>query len=271
MYHVDLFRKGSPKKITEPWAKPPETPTDGAGTSPLAAIGDDAEKVKLLKRRLAEARIKSGDASTAERLAFQVSSSAAKKARKEKDAKKNKKKKKKKQSSGLSDKSSSESVSNLFLKAPLRAASQETEIRCLQKKKPGKLYESTLQELAKKLGKRGGAGHGQRPWTAYIDQVLVPRFGSKLVPEKLLELRTLAQILEGVEEGELPDVADTSCQRFKGLEWELEGDPLLSERIQLIATEERGLTTAGEIARARRSEKSWTKFEDARVGKRNRR
>ncbi len=89
VYHVDLFRKGSPKKITEPWAKPPETPTDGAGTSPLAAIGDDAEKVKLLKRRLAEARIKSGDASTAERLAFQVSSSAAKKARKEKDAKKN--------------------------------------------------------------------------------------------------------------------------------------------------------------------------------------
>ena len=63
-----------------------------------------------------------------------------------------------------------------------------------------------------------------------------------------MELRTLAESIDAITNGELPEVADLLMQRFKGVERKvITGDWALSNEVELIDQQFRGVTTAEEI------------------------
>ena len=111
-----------------------------------------------------------------------------------------------------------------------------------------------MLELEKVLGRRGGAGGKQGAmWKRYISAVLEGKHGSEIPAEKLQELYTLAESLEAMEDGNLDALGDVLSQRFKAVEWELAGSPVMAQSVQLVQPHHRGLTSPREMLMAERA------------------
>ena len=121
-------------------------------------------------------------------------------------------------------------------------------------KKSGQLYENTVAELERVLGRRGGAGGRQGAmWKRYIPAVLESKHGTAIPPAKLQELYTLAEALGKMEDGDLNALGDVLTQKFKSVEWDIEGCPQMAKSVQLVQHIQRGLTSAREMLMAEKA------------------
>jgi hypothetical protein len=215
-----------------------------------------------------EANIKSGEASTAFRLAYaaadhaRTSSGKKRKRSKSKDDREKKEKNRKKSSS--SSVSDSTSDSSFFLKASPRPPGSAI-VRTAQQQS-GRLYEETVSQLEGELGRRGGAGGKQGAmWKRYISSVLEQKHPD-IPKEKLQELFTLAETLEKMEDGDLDSMGDIMAQRFKSIEWELAGAHAMAQSVQLAQPRIHGLTSATDVLMAERAALYDERVRKARAG-----
>ena len=270
-WHIDHFRLRDKANITEPWYKRTSSSSSAAAKATPEASAD-GDRVSKLKRKPIEAKIKAGDATTSERLAFAAVEHAKKKhkADKKKSKKKKGRNRSKKHKKGSSSSTSeivvsSSEDSSLFLKASSRSTGSL--IQQMATKKSGQLYENTVAELERVLGRRGGAGGRQGAmWKRYISAVIESKHGNSIPPAQLQELYTLAEALEKMEDGDLNALGDVLTQKFKSVEWDIEGCPQMAKSVQLVQPTQRGLTSAKEMLMAEKAALFDEKVRKARDG-----
>ena len=100
----------------------------------------------------------------------------------------------------------------------------------------------------------GGAGGRQGAmWKRYISAVIESKHGNSIPPAQLQELYTLAEALEKMEDGDLNALGDVLTQKFKSVEWDIEGCPRMAKSVQLVQPTQRGLTSAKEMLMAEKA------------------
>ena len=118
IHHVDQFRPRNVPRITGPRFKQQSSASSGSRSKADGTVPDEEGRVASLERKLMEAKIKSGDASTSERLAYAAADHARKSGKKKKKKGKSKKDKKsgksKKRGSSSGSSGSSSDSSSLF-------------------------------------------------------------------------------------------------------------------------------------------------------------
>ena len=95
-------------------------------------------------------------------------------------------------------------------------------VREVAERRPGELFKAGLKEMATYLTGRSGAR--LRHWAegqvlAYLNQVVFAGTTPKEMGERnTRELRTLAELMDALLEGDLPRVGDLAMQRFEAVE-----------------------------------------------------
>ena len=111
-------------------------------------------------------------------------------------------------------------------------------------------------------------GHNtSQQWVSYLTSIVAGRH--RLGKDRMQELRTLAECLNMLGEGNLPGLADMLTQRFKSLELDAAGHGELSRSVELVDSTQMGLTSSREMLSATRSElmlKKLSKTDGGRVG-----
>ena len=138
---------------------------------------------------------------------------------------------------------------------------------------PGELYQAGIREASRWLGGRGGAIDGrQASMVSYLTAILhgsVP--SSQISPRDLKELRTLAEAIDNLDQGHLPQVGDLLMQRFKGVESKvISGSWTLSNQLELVDKSFTGLTSLEERSLSSKAMVQERKVEDASKGDRAR-
>ena len=86
------------------------------------------------------------------------------------------------------------------------------------------------------------------------------------IPDKtLMELMTYAEALEMMEDGDLAGLGDLLSQKFKSVEWELEGCPTMAKNVQIADRQRGGLTSPSEVLLAEKGELYDEKLKKART------
>ena len=288
LVHAEAFRVRDPARVSETWFRAPAgayrsgSSSSGLGgaAAPAAASrpearADEEEDSELARLRTRVKELKGklrrrGDSEIGDRLAL---SAADEHRKQEKAHKKRKKKKRKRKGSSTSRTSTSEDDSSLFRVAPSRNANG---IRALAEKQPGTLYQSGLEEITRVMGLREGAS-GPTDKTVklvgYLQAILLGKHSlEKIGPRSGRELRTLAEAMDHLAEGRLPQVADLLMQRFKALEQSIsDGHWGIANQLELVDETGITLTSAGEQRAAARAEMLRHKLEEARKKNREQR
>ena len=124
---------------------------------------------------------------------------------------------------------------------------------------PGSLYDSTLDELLRFLWSRSGAegvnmAEGSNVWLTYLQSILGGKVDLRTLPaETQQELKTLAEALSKLGQGDLGSLSDILAQRFKALELSALGQTSLAAVTQVIQDKDLGLMTPGEHAEAEKA------------------
>ena len=122
------------------------------------------------------------------------------------------------------------------------------------------MFEEGLKEMSRFLGAREGAdAKDSSAMGNRVVSYLTTIFHAKNSPDKVgirtsREMRTLAEALDALKAGQLPEVADLLIQRFKSLEvgassgaWDV------AQRLELIPEMDLGLASAQEVRAAQRA------------------
>jgi len=95
----------------------------------------------------------------------------------------------------------------------------------------------------------------------YLTTILNGQSLKSLDPEVQRELRTLAESLDAISDGDLGAAVDLLMQRFKSREQlALTGDAALAKHLELIPPQGAGLVTAGERAMAAKAQYTESKI-----------
>lgn len=145
--------------------------------------------------------------------------------RREKEKKSRAEKEARRKAKDLGDSSSSDDESSagssVFRTAPSRGGN---ELRRIAQKKPGKLLEESLQEMARFLAEREEEEGGEGAWKgrrvmAYVAQVmLVTHPPAKIGIRNHREVISIATALDQLLQGKLAECGDLLVQRLKALE-----------------------------------------------------
>ena len=120
----------------------------------------------------------------------------------------------------------------------------------LAEKHPGQLFSATVARLNEYLGERGGANskHSLTQWVTYLQSVVMQQARqTDLPPERVQELRTLAEVLNHFGKGNLAMAADVLAQRFKAVEQRALGRRETAVGLELVDANRSGLATEGEL------------------------
>jgi len=116
---------------------------------------------------------------------------------------------------------------------------------------------------------QGSGGGGDSPGelkalvTRYLTQALVPSAGSKLSLRNSRELRTLAEAMDALLQGDLARCGDLLIQRFKAMESAMaDSDWSLAKHLELIPESEVAVTSYGEREHASKLELRERKLRD---------
>ena len=119
---------------------------------------------------------------------------------------------------------------------------------------PGELYNQALHAMARHMGGREGAeistAEAARQWLTYVNHYVDNR--AQLKPESKQRLRMLAQALNALGSGKLPQTADILTQWFKSEELAAAGHQDASSAVLLNSLTDTGLVTARELQAANR-------------------
>ena len=143
---------------------------------------------------------------------------------------------------------SQDGQSPLFRSAPLRSG--RAQLALIAEKHPGQLFNSTVARLNEFLGERGGATAKQSltQWVTYLQSVVMQQARqADLPPERVQELRTLAEVLNHFGSGNLASAADLLAQRFKAVEQRALGRRETAVGLELVDANRAGLATEGEL------------------------
>jgi hypothetical protein len=127
-----------------------------------------------------------------------------------------------------------------------------------------------VDELARHLGQREGANYDAATAATKFVTFLLSVFHGRHPPEKVgarstKELRTLAEALDALGEGNLPHLGDLLVQRFKALQQaHVDGDWTLASGHEIASTGDGTLATAEERYAAARGQLLNTKIDEAR-------
>ena len=293
--HAEAFRLRSLDKITEPWFRRPPAVGDGlgGGMGPGALGPGDAGAAAGVDGRVAAAPVEGNDDAAAEdshrlrakirelkdrikrqagldvqgRLAYNAGEEARRRERRREKEKEKKKRKRRRRDRGESSGSSSSSTTeSLFQVAPSRSANG---IRAMAEEHPGTLYQNGLEEITRVMGLREGATDGDSrnvKLVGYLQAILLGKHSlEKVGPKSARELRTLAEALDHLAQGRLPQVADLLMQRFKALEQSIsDGHWGLASQMELVEEGGKTLASAKEQRTAARAELLRHKLEEAR-------
>ena len=153
---------------------------------------------------------------------------------------------------GLAD---SEAGGSVFREAPSRTV-QDLDVYA--RTHPGGLLESSLAEMRKYVSFREGAidQSGTAKVLNYLQTVFCQRFPSDVVGLRTSrEMRTLAEAVDTLLEGNLPRVGDILIQRFEALESSVvDGTWALARHQELIPSADAGLASVAERSLAARLE-----------------
>ena len=152
--------------------------------------------------------------------------------------------------------SSEDSEGQVFQKGTPRL---ESGIQTLHREKTGELYHRGLAEVDRYMRSRGvpnSEGVDLPPrLVGYLTTILHGQNLKSLHPDLMRELRTLAESLDAISEGDLGTAVDLMMQRFKSREQlALTGDDALAKHLELIPPADAGLVTAGERAMAAKAQ-----------------
>ena len=177
------------------------------------------------------------------------------------EAAKREKKKKKRKGSSSDDE---EGGHKAFFRG---GSSREVDsIRKLSATHPGQLYENGLQEISRFLASRGEPGGtlSAPKMVAYLTSIF--HYSTEKVGARdSRELRTLAEAIDLLGEGRLPQVCDLLMQRFKAVEGKvIDGDWGVASRLELLPERPVGLASLPEQTAATRSHLLHLKLEEAR-------
>jgi hypothetical protein len=148
-----------------------------------------------------------------------------------------------------------EASGSVFRDAPSRAV-QDLDVYA--RSHPGALLESSLAEMRKYVSSREGATDqsGNAKVLNYLQTVFCQRFPGDVVGLRTSrEMRTLAEALDTLLEGNLPRLGDILIQRFKALESSVvDGGWALARHQELIPSADAGLASVAERSLAARLE-----------------
>ena len=141
-----------------------------------------------------------------------------------------------------------DSLEQPFLAAPARAC-QDLNIQA--RRFPGRFLADALSSMQRFLGSRVGAGTSSEelPWVlTYLETVFNQRYTKECVVIRTArEMRTLAEAIDSLLEGDSMRTADLLIQRFKALETSVsDGSWSLARHLELIPEEGVGLTSPAE-------------------------
>ena len=148
-----------------------------------------------------------------------------------------------------------EAGGSVFREAPSRAV-QDLDVYA--RTHPGGLLESSLAEMRKYVASREGAvdHNGNVKVLNYLQTVFCQRFPGDVVGLRTSrEMRTLAEAVDTLLEGNLPRLGDILIQRFKALESSVvDGSWTLARHQELIPSADAGLAPVAERSLAARLE-----------------
>ena len=266
--HADTFRLRSPHLLHEPWARlrvlaphnfgmPLVAPVPGFAV-PAGLVSDGQQsrvkelqqKVRALKKRLDE---KQGP---------DLFGTAAKRSKR----------------SDMPDDSESDgddkASASLFQEASSRESGAELQV--IARQHPGLLLQKGLNEMTRYLGSREGANgpQGQQSPARVVAYLMSIFHGKHSVPEvgvrSAKEMRTIAECLDALLEGRLPELGDLLMQRFKALETSVADKTwAVASQLELLPKTDLGLTSPEELRLASRQALLQRKLADikAKVGK----
>jgi hypothetical protein len=257
VYHVSTIRTRDPGAITEPWAKQLWKAEVARDLTPASSL---TEKVAALKAQM------DGSQGVSDRLAGAALLYDTEDRSRKKKKKRSKEKKRRRHSSCSS---SSESEADFQLASSRRHGDTIAKVAL---ENPGWLYQEGLKEAARFLGNRGGAfgdlKSGEQ--AAHMVTYLVSIFHGahpieKVGEESSRELRTLAEALDALAQGNLPHLGDLLMQRFKSVESRTTSSSSgISRQLELLPLTGVGLCSVGEQRAAARADLLRLKLEDAK-------
>jgi hypothetical protein len=145
---------------------------------------------------------------------------------------------------------------------------QTQDISEIAARHPGLLLSNALQEIGKYLQTRSGPANGETEVgrvLTYVMTVYMQRFTSQEIGiRNLRELRTLAEALDALLEGNLARVGDLLVQRLKAIEMAVfDGNWNLARHLELIPPQEVTLVSVPEKAQAAKVELQRVKLLEA--------
>ena len=146
---------------------------------------------------------------------------------------------------------------------------QEMDIELFAVRHPGALFESACQAMLRFLSSRGEAsqieGSGEGRFVNYLVTVFAARHPQIAVGvEQMREMRTLAEAMDSLAQGDIPRACDLLVQRFKSLELKAStGSSELGRCHELIPPEDVGLISEAERAAGLRRQLGRLKLAEA--------
>ena len=153
----------------------------------------------------------------------------------------------------LLDSSDEEDLSGeprVFRKGPSRDG--PSGIQLAAQREPGLLYQKGLESMTRFLRARGGPGSENAVLAPKLVGYLTAILHGHVPVEKMdgrdvRELRTIAEALDALQEGQLAEFADLLMQRFKSIEHRvLSGSGALEDHLELIPPKFEGLVGRSE-------------------------
>ena len=189
---------------------------------------DIEKKVKQLRDRLLDHKIREGDGTAAARLAAAAAKS---------EVQRQMRKRKRDDNDNVFG---TDDDPQVFGQAP--ALGSGNAIMKLHLEQPGCLYEKGLEELSRFLSTRVGAGPDSADAQSFLTYLTAVFFGQhppkELGVKTTAELRTLASCLDSLGRGDLPALGDMLIQRFKALETSIvDNSWSVARRLELVPSE----------------------------------
>ena len=257
LLHVDTLRIRDPKSVSEAWVR-------GTMPKPATPQGDGSKmpeeefmaKLMSLRRSMDAGGLDDKDVSAALKGAVD-------------DYERTKKKKRKKKRKKSSDDSSSESNQDGSLFRDASSSSKVAAIQQIAEQEEGRLYQKGMEEVGKFLGRRGGEKVSKAMVTYLISVFHGLHPPDKVGISRSRKMRTLAECLDALSEGNLPHLADLLMQRFKACEVAVsDGNWDQARHFEVAAGSSIGLASRAERSAAMKEQALKLKLEAAKDKKR---